>query len=137
MRNYRFALYISITDSWYRLWCRWICRCVIWNITFLAWHMYSDISTIGDFQGLLNRKSTVVRVSTLTVKSFGCKASSAYFCHPLENEHGPFVYRLGHLPFTEERRVRFPYGLQSLTSRGTFYFCCTAACKYSHTMVIC
>ena len=36
------------------------------------------------------------------------------FLQPLNKPIGPFVYRLGHVPFTDERGVRFPYGLQRL-----------------------
>jgi hypothetical protein len=32
--------------------------------------------------------------------------------HDCQASDGPFVYRLGHNPFTVERGVRFPYGLQ-------------------------
>ena len=42
-----------------------------------------------------------------------------------QRQRGPFVYRLGHVPFTDERGVRFPYGLQAkkiskeIISKGT------------------
>ena len=42
------------------------------------------------------------------------------FAPHLKKNHGRFVYRLGHLPFTEERRVRFPYRLPIPLMAGFF-----------------
>ena len=44
------------------------------------------------------------------LKVFGKSEIITIFAAPLD---GPFVYRLGHVPFTDERGVRFPYGLQT------------------------
>ena len=58
-------------------------------------------------------------------KWFGSKAIASYFCDPIDkrlSNDGRFVYRLGQPPFTGQRRVRFPYRLQSLSTKLRGFF---------------
>lgn len=51
-----------------------------------------------------------------------CKYKLGNITFAALRENGPLVYRLGRIPFTDERRVRFPYGLPRLLLRQPFLF---------------
>ena len=65
-------------------------------------------------------ENLISKFSEKKTKLFGSKAYESYFCDPIDPKGrtvGRFVYRLGQPPFTGQRRVRFPYRLQSLSCK--------------------
>lgn len=82
----------------------------------------------------INSKTFIVIHEDYFLKSFAYFTNAPIFALPITN--GRFVYRLGHLPFTEERRVRFPYGLpkrNDLYKEGLFrYFLFQKALPHLH-----